>query len=138
MTARIAATNAPDTYFELVKEFPLVHIRDAAHLDEALAMVDRLLSKVMDDGTESYLDVLTDLVESYEREHFEVPDVKDVDVLRELMRSNGLSQSALSRAVGISQSTISAVLNGRRPLTRDHIAKLARHFNVRQAAFLPV
>ena len=36
-------------------------------------------------------------------------DVSEADVLRELMRSNGLSQMELAKAVGIAQSSISAV-----------------------------
>jgi HTH-type transcriptional regulator/antitoxin HigA len=57
--------------------------------------------------------------------------------MRELMRSNGLGQTALARKVGIAQSTISHVLNGRRDLTKEQVVKLARFFNVGPAAFLP-
>jgi HTH-type transcriptional regulator / antitoxin HigA len=80
---------------------------------------------------------LTDLVEIYEKAHEPAPDVSEADVLRELMRSNGLSQKELERRVGIAQSTISAVLNGTRSLTREQVITLARFFNVAPAAFLP-
>jgi antitoxin component HigA of HigAB toxin-antitoxin module len=63
-------------------------------------------------------------------------EVSDVDVLRELMRSNGLSQNGLAKKVGIQQSTISDVLNGNRKLTKDQVIKLASFFNVNPAAFL--
>ena len=53
------------------------------------------------------------------------------------MRSNSLSQTDLARKVGIVQSTISAVLNGRRKLTKNQVVKLAEFFNVAPAAFLP-
>jgi plasmid maintenance system antidote protein VapI len=53
------------------------------------------------------------------------------------MSANRLSQPKLAKAVGIAQSTISAVLNGSRSLTKDQAITLARHFGVSPAAFLP-
>ena len=53
------------------------------------------------------------------------------------MRSNRLTQKELESKVGISQSTISAVLNGTRSLTKPQIIALAKFFAVKPAAFLP-
>jgi HTH-type transcriptional regulator/antitoxin HigA len=126
----------PDSYFALIQRFPLTHIRDDDHLDEAQVVVDRLLEKALDEGEQAYLDVLTDLVEAYEDEHVVIPDASEADVLRELMRVNGLSQPALAKKVGIAQSTISAVLTGSRSLTKAQVVELARFFGVSPAAFL--
>jgi HTH-type transcriptional regulator/antitoxin HigA len=124
-------------YFELVKQFPLIHIRDSAHLDSAEKMMRRLLKMELDEGEQEYLDVLTDLIEKYETKHEPILDAFESDVLRLLMESNGLSQMALARKVGISQSTISAVLHGTRSLTKEHVITLARFFNVGPGVFLP-
>src|SRR5438876_7830960 len=133
MANKTVAKVLPDTSFKLVRQFPLTHIRDDGHLDAALGMIDRLLQENLDDGAEEYLDALTDLVESYEDRHVLIPDASEADVLRELMRSNGLSQSKLAKAVGISQSTISAVLNGTRSLTKEQVVKLAEFFHLSPA-----
>jgi HTH-type transcriptional regulator/antitoxin HigA len=127
----------PDTYFELVKQFPLTHVRDDDHLEAAQEVIDRLLQEDLDEGAQEYLGALTDLVETYEGEHVPIPGASEADVLRELMRANGLSQGRLQKAVGISQSTISAVLNGARSLTKEQVIALARYFRVSPAAFLP-
>jgi HTH-type transcriptional regulator / antitoxin HigA len=127
----------PDTYFHLVRQFPLTHIRDDGHLGAAQEMIDRLLEQDLDEGEQEYLDALTDLVETYEDGHITIPDASEADVLRELIRSHGLSQMRLAKAVGIAQSTISAVLNGTRSLTKDQVVVLARFFHVSPAAFLP-
>ena len=50
----------PDTYFALVKLFPLTHLRDDDHLDAAQEVIDRLLTCNLDEGEQDYLDVLTD------------------------------------------------------------------------------
>jgi HTH-type transcriptional regulator/antitoxin HigA len=137
MAIKATARRVPDTYLKLVKRFPLIHIRDDGHLEEALGVLNELLRNNQDKGHQEYLDVLTDLVAAYEDEHVPTPDVSEADVLRELIRTNGLSQTELAKVVGIAQSTISAVLTGGRSLTKGQILKLARFFGVAPAAFLP-
>jgi HTH-type transcriptional regulator / antitoxin HigA len=126
----------PDTYFALVREFPLAHIRNDDHLEAAQIMLDRLTAERLDSGGRQYLDVLTDLVEAYEDDRVIMPEASEADVLAELMRAGGVSQNKLAAAVGIAQSTISAVLNGSRSLTKAQVVKLADHFGVSPAAFL--
>ena len=137
MASKTALSSTPDTYIELVRQFRLVPIKDDAHLKAAHQVIDRLLQEDLDTSGQEYLDVLADLVEAYEDKHFPIPDASDVDVLRELMRSNGLSQTDLAKKVGIVQSTISAVLSGSRTLTKNQVIKLAEYFNVAPSAFLP-
>jgi HTH-type transcriptional regulator/antitoxin HigA len=136
MAARTIARPLPDTYFQLVKQFPLTHIRDAKHLDQAQEVMDRLLERELDEGAQEYLDALTDLVETFEDEHYPIPDASEADVLRELMRCNDLSQMKLAKEIGIAQSTISGVLNGSRSLTKKQVLALARFFRVSPTAFL--
>ena len=126
----------PDTYFQLVRQFPLMHIRDDAHLGLAQERIDQLLQQELDAGAD-YLDALTDLVETYEDQHHSIPDASEAEVLRELMRSNELSQTQLAKKAGVAQSTLSAVLNGGRSLTKDQVIRLAKTFNVSPGAFLP-
>ena len=137
MGAKVSAGRVPDTYLRLVKRFPLIHIRDEHHLDEALKLLNELLRQERDNGVQEYMDVLTDLIAAYEDKHVPMADVSEADVLRELMRSNRLSQMELAKAVGIAQSSISAVLTGARSLTKGQILKLAKFFGLAPAAFLP-
>jgi HTH-type transcriptional regulator/antitoxin HigA len=136
MAVNVASRTLPDTYFELVKQFPLTHIADDDHLGEAQDVMDRLLAEELDEGAQAYLDALTDLVEIYEDDHVEIPDAPAADVLRVLMAAKGVNQTDLAKAVRISQSTISDVLNGNRKLTPDHMTTLAKFFSVSPAVFL--
>ena len=126
-----------DSYFKLIKEFPLRHIRDNDELAAALEMIDRLLRAELDAGARDYLDALTDLVETFEDRHSSIPAASEADVLRVLLESSGLSQSGLAKRVGIAQSTLSAVLTGARTLTKTQVVKLARFFGVPASTFLP-
>jgi HTH-type transcriptional regulator/antitoxin HigA len=138
MAVKASDRTVPDTYLKLVKRFPLTRIRDDAHLAEAHGIIDRLLQRDLDQGEEDYLDVLTDVVGAYEDEHYPIPDASEADVLRELMRSNGFSQPRLAKLTGIAQSTISAVLNNVRSLTKDQVGTLAKVFGLSPAVFFPV
>ncbi|MDG3008350.1 helix-turn-helix domain-containing protein [Paludisphaera mucosa] len=124
-------------YLALVKKFPLQPIRDDAHLGEALATVETLMCRDLDEGAESYLAVLTGLVEAYEAGTRPIPDASEADVLGLLMEQKGVSQTDLRDEVGISQSTVSAVLRGARNLTKSQVVDLARFFKVPPAVFLP-
>lgn len=126
----------PHTYYRLVEQLPLTHIRDDKQMAAAQAMIDQLLQSRLDKGAQEYLDALTDLVEVYEEERAPMPDASEAEVLRELMRSHGLSQARLAQAVGVSQSTLSAVLTGERSLTKGQVVTLARFFHVSPSAFL--
>jgi HTH-type transcriptional regulator/antitoxin HigA len=137
MAAKVAPSTVRDTYPKLLGQFRLVPIKDDDHLAAAHEIIDRLMQEDLDPSGEDYLNVLVDLVEAYEARHFPIADASDVDVLRELMRSKNLGQTDRAKEVGISQSTISAVLRGKRKLTKAHVLKLAGFFNVAPAAFLP-
>lgn len=126
----------PDTYFDLVRRFPLARIRDDAHLSAAHKVIDRLLIEVLDEGGREYMDALTDHVATYEDEHIKIPAASEADVLRELMSANRLSQSRLAREVKISQSTISAVLAGTRSFTRDQVVRVSACFGLPATVFL--
>jgi HTH-type transcriptional regulator / antitoxin HigA len=127
----------PDTYFDLVRGFPLTHIRNDVHLAAAQEILDGLLQENLDAGAQEYLDALTDLIEIYEDAHFPIPDAPPADVLRELMTSNRLTQQQLAKQVKISQSTISAVLTGARSLTTDQMIAIGKFFHVPPGVFLP-
>jgi HTH-type transcriptional regulator / antitoxin HigA len=126
-----------DRYLELVQQVPLRPIRSEEELDRAIAMIDALLDQERrNSDEEDYLDVLSDLVEKYEDEHEPMPPVVDAELLRFLIESQETTQAKVATATGISESTISEILAGKRELNRKHIEALSRHFHISPAAFL--
>jgi HTH-type transcriptional regulator/antitoxin HigA len=122
---------AADRYFELVLRFPLRPIRSDAELDAAVGVVDSLLERGdLAPEEEDYLDVLGDLIERFESAAHPMAPVSDAAMLRHLIEAKGATQTAVSKATGIADSTISEVLAGKRSLNRSHIGKLAQYFSV--------
>jgi HTH-type transcriptional regulator/antitoxin HigA len=80
------------------------------------------------------IELMTLLVERYEQERYPIPAAEPADVLRFLLEHSGLSQRDIALELG-SESTVSLVLSGKRPLNRNHIARLSRRFNVSPAVF---
>jgi HTH-type transcriptional regulator/antitoxin HigA len=129
--------NPTDRYLELVSAFPLRPIRTDAELVRAIGMIDSLLARGdLHIDEQDYLDVLTDLVEKFEAAEDPFLPLSDADMLRHLIDARGITQAELSADTGIAGSTISAILSGKRGLTRDHIVTLARYFKVSPAVFI--
>ncbi len=125
-----------DRYLELVLAFPLRHIKTEQELDDATDVIDSLIDLEKLSGPEQdYLDVLTDLVEAYETEHYPDEPVSDADMLQHLLEIKGVSQAATAKGAGIAESTVSEVLSGKRALNRKQIGKLAKFFGVGTSAF---
>jgi HTH-type transcriptional regulator / antitoxin HigA len=120
-----------DSYLELVQTFPLASIKSERHLEEASKIMDRLLAGGdLDSGEKMYLEALSDLVGSYEDEHHAIGPASDGDMLRHFMEAKGVTQAQLSRDTGIPKSSISEVLAGKKPLSRQMIRKLSQYFKV--------
>jgi HTH-type transcriptional regulator/antitoxin HigA len=120
-----------DSYLDLVLSFPLASIGSEEHLEAAQEVIDRLLVKgELDHGEAMYLDALSDLVAVYEDERHDMEPASDADMLRHLIEAKGITQTQLSRDAGIAKSTISEVLAGKRPFSRQMIRRLADYFQV--------
>jgi HTH-type transcriptional regulator/antitoxin HigA len=127
---------AEEEYVALVRRFPLVSIRDDAHLIAAVAILDGLIDQNERSlAQEAYLGALTDLVETYENAHVAIPPVSGVQALRYLMAENGLTQADLAPLFG-TPSVVSEVLAGKRRLAVTHIQRLAAYFGLPADVFI--
>ena len=70
------------------------------------------------------LEVLTLLIEAYEREHFPIEDPDPIDFLQHIMEARGLARKDLEPYIG-SRARVAEVLNRERPLTLEMIRNLS-------------
>ncbi len=86
---------------------------------------------------EAYCDVLTTLIEQYEKRYRLDITLDPVETLKLLMENRGLKQADLVPGID-SKSHVSEILSGTRELSKRHIIKLSNFFNVSPEAFFPV
>jgi plasmid maintenance system antidote protein VapI len=58
-----------------------------------------------------------------------------VEILKSLMKDQGLTASGLGKIIEVSKSHVSEILNYKKGLSKEVIRKLAAHFKVNQEAF---
>jgi HTH-type transcriptional regulator/antitoxin HigA len=132
------AKSVPEAYLNLMSRFRLKLITSDQELDQAIALARELDSRAdLSPVEEEYVEVLCSLIEAYEDEHYPIPDVSAGDMLRFLIDQRGVTQQTVSRETGIANSTITALLQGGRDMTRRHIETFARYFRTPPAFFLP-
>ncbi len=81
------------------------------------------------------IELLTMLIERYEREHDPIPPADPVSVVRFLIEQQGLSQRDLVPEFG-SESAVSMFLSGQRKLTAGQVRKLSARFKLPADLFL--
>ncbi len=80
------------------------------------------------------VDMLSNLIESYDNKHFQITESSSLEALIYLMDSNHLTQSDLPE-LG-SQGVVSEILKGKRHLNLRQIKALAKRFNVNASTFI--
>ncbi|OYT90454.1 MAG: transcriptional regulator [Burkholderiales bacterium PBB3] len=119
------------------RETYIAPIRDEAHCQRMVAMLEALLDEAA--GDESHpamglVDIVGDLIEDFEAAHHPLPDVTGVQGLKFLMEQHGLKQSDL-REIG-SQGVVSEILTGKRELNIRQVRALSERFGVSPATFV--
>jgi HTH-type transcriptional regulator / antitoxin HigA len=74
------------------------------------------------------------LIADYETKHFAIENVSGVEVLKELMGTNGLRQKDLAEDLG-GESVVSLISKEKRQLNRQQIERLGHRFQVSPAVF---
>ena len=81
------------------------------------------------------IELLTLLVERYERTHYPIPTTDAISVVRFLIRQQGLTQRDLIPQFG-SESAVSMFLAGQRKLTIEQVRKLSVRFKLPADVFI--
>jgi HTH-type transcriptional regulator/antitoxin HigA len=128
----------PQAYLRLVQRFRLRPIQSELDLAEAAALADELFDRAeLLSEEEQYLEVLCDLIESFEDENYPIPDATAAEMLRFLIDQRAVSQQTVAKETGVANTVITAVLKGGRKLTRKQMETFAGYFGVEPAVFLP-
>jgi HTH-type transcriptional regulator/antitoxin HigA len=109
-------------------------IHSEAESQEFIAVLEALHSHGdLTPEEEALAELLTLLIENFE-ERYELEPATPVEVIKHLMDVHNLKQSDLDDVFG-QKSVTSEVLSGRRELSKTHIARLSKRFNVSTELF---
>jgi HTH-type transcriptional regulator/antitoxin HigA len=115
--------------------FPFVKpIKTEEDYREALKVLDEIFDETTGPKAE-LAELLSILIEKYEDEHYPIRKADGVEVLEFLLERNELKQKDLVGILG-GKSTVSEILNRKRPLNLNHIKALADMFHVSPATFV--
>jgi HTH-type transcriptional regulator/antitoxin HigA len=131
----IPALQASWLAFESIAD--LRPIRSDADYDRMVTLMNAVLAVVGEDEDHplsGFLELVSDLVSLYEREHFPIPPSDPPEVLRFLMDARSLKQEDLADIVA--QSNLSAILAGKRNISASLAGKLGQFFGVSPALFI--
>jgi len=91
---------------------------------------DLMTKKQQDVGDE--VDLLTLLIEKWDREHNAFSEKDPVEIIKSLMNLNGLRSRDLVEILNLSKGTVSKILNYQKGLSKESIRKLSDHFKISQ------
>ncbi|MBK7965768.1 MAG: helix-turn-helix domain-containing protein [Bacteroidetes bacterium] len=111
-------------------------IKTREQYDEYCSMLEDLVD--MDSDDESIvdeIDLLTALIETYDREHTIFNELDPVELLSSLMAVRNMKATELAQHLNTSRGNLSDILNYKRALSKDMIRKLSSLFKLSQEAF---
>ena len=84
---------------------------------------------------EDEIELLTLLIEKYDEENYQTPELDPIALLKSLMTEHKMKAKDLVEILELSKGTISKILNYQTGLSKGTIRKLSNRFKLNQEAF---
>ena len=104
-------------------------IKTESDYQNALKEIERLFDAEPESPQCERLDILTTLVEAYEREHYPIDTPDAISAILYYLEARGLSEKDLTALIG-SQEQVSAILNKQQPLNLEMIRRLNQDLGI--------
>ncbi len=114
-------------------------IQTEAQYQDALATFEAVWNEVgesADHPLGSLFELLRDRIAAYEEQVYPVPPAPPHRVLAFLMEQRGMNQVELAEVLGVTQGSVSRLLNGKTALSLKAVRTLVAHFHVGPEIFL--
>ncbi len=142
----LKAETLTQSFLEFASEASnILHIKTEQDYQDALETLEHLFSEAkdtIDAPLNDLIELVARAIEKYEATQEgivtfdkEASDInQEISVLRVLMSQHHLTLADFKNEIG-SKSLVSMILNGKRSLTKEHITKLSKRFNLDPASF---
>lgn len=132
-----AQAEATWTYGDLLAKYQPRVIHTDQNLDVVYGAIELLMKvKRPSPAQLQLLELFSTLVEKFESQSHPTPQATLAELLAHLIESRGVKQAEIATATGVSKSTISDVLKGRRALSVENIKRLSDFFCVDSSLFV--
>ena len=84
---------------------------------------------------EDEIELLTLLIEKYDEDHYQTPELDPIELLKSLMDEHKMKAKDLVQILNLTKGTVSKILNYQTGLSKDTIRKLSDRFKMNQEAF---
>jgi HTH-type transcriptional regulator/antitoxin HigA len=81
------------------------------------------------------IELLTVLIEKYDDEHYQTPELDPIELLKSLMDEHKMKAKDLVEILNLSKGTVSKILNYQTGISKETIRKLSYRFKLNQEAF---
>jgi len=111
-------------------------IKNKTQYNEYCNTLEELLSSnSKNKAIKDEIELLTALIEKWDKEQNTFSDKDPIELLQILMEKNKLKSKDLIEILGVSKGLISDILNYKKSLSKEIIRTLAVHFKISQEAF---
>jgi HTH-type transcriptional regulator / antitoxin HigA len=131
-----AFADLPKDYAGLCRMYLPRPIRDNVDFENVTEITDAMAGHKLNKDQEDYFDLLSRLIEDFEKDRVQPPKVTGIEALRHLLAEHGMKAADLARLLKVHRSLGAMLLRGERQLTLSHVALLARHFGVSADLFV--
>jgi HTH-type transcriptional regulator / antitoxin HigA len=104
-------------------------IRDEADYERALRRVEELWDSLEGSAESDELDVVTTLIEAYEREHYPIDLPNPIEAIKFRLEQKGKDTRALIGLIG-QRTRVYEVMRGKRPLSLNMIRRLHEKLDI--------
>jgi HTH-type transcriptional regulator / antitoxin HigA len=136
-------TTNRDSYIELLNKYEISPkiIETQPEYEHFLTVTENLLSKCSEriEAETALFMLLVKLIRGYEEKTYSFQEwinTKPHEFLQHLMEAWKIKQVELVNATGLNKGLVSAMLSGKREISKAHAKKLGEYFNVSPAAFI--
>jgi HTH-type transcriptional regulator / antitoxin HigA len=98
-------------------------------------LVELLTARAKFKNTEDEIELLTLLIEKWEEDHNQFPELDPIMILKSLMEERELKAKDLVSILGVSKGFVSEVLNYKKRLSKQCARMLGDHFKLKQSVF---
>jgi HTH-type transcriptional regulator/antitoxin HigA len=104
-------------------------IREEADYERALRRIEELWDSPEGSAESDELDVVTTLIEAYEREHYPIDLPNPIEAIKFRLEQKGKDTRALIGLLG-QRTRVYEVMQGKRPLSLNMIRRLHQRFDI--------